>query len=131
MIGSPMPAGYDQPRMPSRLLALFRGEPLARGLGPLASTAALALALAGCGGGDGPNPVDTHQNALTLRDAQRALLITLLSDPTNPVALLAFDTNVTVLRDFGVDEFCGPKPATVDPAYALCAAEYDILTTKR
>lgn len=94
----------------------------------------LALVLAACGGGGGDsaaNPFDTHQNALTLRDAQRALLVTLLSDPTNPVALLAFNTNVTVLRDYGANEFCGAKPATTDPAYAICAAEYDVLTTKR
>lgn len=110
----------------------LRGKLFSLGFGRTASALMLALVLAACGGGDSAaNPFDTHQNALTLRDAQRALLVTLLSDPTNPVALLAFNTNVTVLRDYGVDEFCGAKPATTDPAYVICAAEYDILTTKR
>ncbi|MEP7057544.1 MAG: hypothetical protein ABI809_07205 [Caldimonas sp.] len=97
-----------------------------------AAALALTLLVAGCGGGgDAPTPPDAHQNALTLRDAQRALLVTLLSDPTNPVALLAFDANVRLLRDVGVDEFCGAKPMTLDPAYEICSAEYGVLTTKR
>lgn len=117
--------------MTSRFEALFQPEVLARDLRRIASALVLALAACGGGGGDAPNPLDTHQNALALRDAQRALLVTLLSDPTNPVALLAFNANATVLRDEGVDEFCGAAPATLDPAYAICAAEYDVLTTKR